>query len=514
MNPFFLQLRTLWGQLGINQRVTLGVAALAVVGGMVALVLWSGRPQMQLLYGRLGEKELSEVVAAVQEQGVKFEMGNGSIYVPSEQVHKLRMVLAQKGVPAGEGVGFEVFDRANFGISDFVQRTNYVRALQGELSRTISQLQGVRSARVLIVVPENRLLFSDVKAKPTASVFIEGQVGASAVNSIRFLVANAVEGLRADDVAVVDHRGTALTDGLKEDSQLGAASTQMKLRKNVEDYLSGKAETMLSKVLGPGAAVVRVSADVDSESTTRTEERFDPDSQVIRTETSTDDTTVTNETESAPSADTAGAGAGAGAGANTPGFRGEGPNAQKTLKNSEQSKKNKTQNYEINRITINSVKGPGSIARVTAAVFVAAKAQPRTLAEMDGLRRMVANSIGIKGEDKELMKVVTLEEVSFETPAEPKTGMMDALLANPDLLKNGIAVGVALILFVLFLRMLKGAKPDQIPMELLESQRSARLEEATAGPVTAQMLNNMIRQKPDNVGLALRDWMSNGDGKH
>lgn len=511
MKPFFLQLRTLWGQLGINQRVTLGVAVLAVIGGMIALVAWSGRSQMQLLYGRLGEKELSEVVAAVQEQGVKFEMGNGAIYVPSEQVHKLRMVLAQKGVPAGEGVGFEVFDRANFGISDFVQRTNYVRALQGELSRTISQLQGVRSARVLIVVPENRLLFSDVKAKPTASVFVEGQLAASAVNSIRFLVANAVEGLRADDVAVVDHRGTALTDGLKEDSQLGAASTQMKLRKNVEDYLSGKAETMLSKVLGPGAAVVRVSADIDSESTTRTEERFDPDSQVIRTETSTDDTTVTNETEDAPAPET---GAGTGAAANAPGFRGEGPNAQKTLKNSEQTSKNKTQNYEINRITINSVKGPGSIARVTAAVFVAAKAQPRTPAELDGLRRMVANSIGIQGEDKELTKVVTLEEVAFEPGTEPKTSMMDAILANPDLLKNGLAVGVALILFALFLRMLKGAKPDEIPMELLQSQRAAHLEEAAGGPITAQMLNDMIRQKPDNVGLALRDWMSNGDAKH
>ena len=507
MKPFFQQLSTLWSQLGINQRVTLAVATLAVIGGMIALVVWSGRPHMQLLYGRLGDKELSEVVAVLQEQGVKYEMGSGSVYVPSEQVHKLRMALAQKGVPAGEGVGFEVFDRANFGISDFVQRTNFVRALQGELSRTISQLQGVRSARVLIVVPENRLLFSDAKAKPTASVFVEGQVSTSAVQSIRFLVANAVEGLHADDVAVVDNHGTALTDGLKEDSQLGSASSQMKLRKSVEDYLSGKAETMLSKVLGPGSAVVRVSADVDAESTTRTEERYDPDGQVIRTETTTDDTTVTNETENPQGAETGAAG-------NTPGFRGEGPAAQKTLKNSEQSKKNKTSNYEINRITLNSVKGPGSIARVTAAVFVATKAQPRTPAEMDGLRRMVANAIGIKGEDKELAKIVTLEEVSFETPAEPKTGVGDLIFAHPDVLKNGLAVAVALILFMVFLRMLKGAKPDEIPMELLEAQRSTHLGGAGAGPVTADMLNDMIRQKPDNVGLALRDWMSNGEGRH
>ena len=508
MKTFLQQLRSLWGQLGINQRVTLGVAALAVVGGMVALVAWSGRPQMQLLYGRLGEKELGEVAAVLQEQGVRYELGNGSVYVPSEQVHKLRMQLAQKGVPAGEGVGFEVFDRANFGISDFVQRTNYVRALQGELSRTISQLQGVRSARVLIVVPENRLLFSDVKAKPTASEFVEGQVSAGAVNSIRFLVANAVEGLRSDDVAVVDNRGNALTDGLKEDSQLGAATSQMKLRKTTEDYLSGKAETMLSKVLGPGNAVVRVSADIDSESTTRTEERYDPDGQVIRNETSTDDTTVTNETENSGAAETGAAG-------NTPGFRGEGPAAQKLLKNSEQSKKNKTNTYEINRITINSVKGPGSIARVTAAVFVASKAQPRTPVELDGLRRMVANSIGIKGDDKELAKVVTLEEVSFEAPVEPKAGVADMVFAHPDLLKNGIAVGIALVLFVVFLRMLKRTTPDEIPIELLEAQRGLN-PDGSSGPaaVTAEMLNDMIRQKPDNVGLALRDWMANGESRN
>ncbi len=505
MKNFLQQLRTLWSQLGINQRVSLVLAALAVVGAMTGLVFWSGRPQMQLLYGRLGEKEMSEVVSVLQEQNVKYEMGSGAIYVPSESVHKLRMALAQKGVPAGEGVGFEVFDRANFGISDFVQRTNFVRALQGELSRTISQLQGVRSARVLIVVPENRLLFSDVKAKPTASVFIDGQIGAPQVNAIRFLVANAVEGLHAEDVAVVDNRGNALTDGIKEDSQLGLASTQMKLRKQTEDYLTNKAETMLSKVLGPGNAVVRVSADLESESTTRTEERFDPEGQVNRTETSTEDSTITNETEANSQPQDVGAAG------NVPNFRGDGPAAQK--KNSEQSKKNKSQNYEINRVTTNSVKGPGGVARVSAAVFVAAKAQPRPAAELDGLRRMVANAIGIKGEDKELAKIVTLQEVSFEPVVEPKASMADVVFAHPDLVKNGVAVVIAIGLFMLFLRMLKKTKPDEIPLAMIEQQRKAELQAAATGPVTADMLNDMIRQKPANVGLALRDWMDNSEAR-
>ena len=187
MKEYLQQLRKLWSQLGVNQRVSLGLAVLAVLGGMAAVFLWARQPSMQLLYGRLAEKDVSEVVSAVQAANIRYELGAGgnSIYVPAGEVHKLRMQLAGKGIPSGEGVGFEVFDRPNFGISDFVQRTNYVRALQGELARTISQLSGVRSARVLIVMPENRLLFTDVKAKPTASIFVEGNVSTEGVNSRR-----------------------------------------------------------------------------------------------------------------------------------------------------------------------------------------------------------------------------------------------------------------------------------------------------------------------------------------
>ena len=294
MKDFLEQMKRIWGHLGLNQRITLSVAAAAVVVGMSAIVWWAHRPSMQLLYGRLGDKDVSEIAAAVQEQGVQYQVGNGgsSIYVPSDQVHKLRMVLASKGIPAGEGVGYEIFDRSNFGISDFVQRTNYLRALQGELSRTIGQLHGIRSARVMIVMPENRLLFSEQRSKPTASVFIDTNSAAlpqDNVNAIRFLVANSVEGLRADDVALIDSHGNLLTENLKEDGSLAAASSQMKYRKSVEDYFSNKVETMLGKVLGSGNAVVRVSAEIDADSTTKTQEVFDPESQVVRNEQSTED---------------------------------------------------------------------------------------------------------------------------------------------------------------------------------------------------------------------------------
>lgn len=514
MKNFVQQLAKLWSQLGINQRVMLSLAVVGVIAGMCGLYLWSSRPQMQLLYGRMNEKDVSEVVAAVQEQGVKYELGSGgsAVYVPGDQVHKLRMHLASKGVPSGEGVGFEIFDRTNFGISDFVQRTNYLRALQGELSRTISQLKGVRSARVMIVLPENRLLFTDTKAKPTASVFIDQGMGAlnqEAVNSIRFLVANSVEGLNVNDVAVVDSHGAVLTENLKDDPTLGAASSQMKYRKSVEDYFGGKVESMLAKVLGPGNAVVRVSAEIDSDSSTTVQEKYDPDGQVLRNETSTEDSTTTKETEAGTAPNSP-----VGVTSNTPGP--QNPDSAKTGKNSEQVRKNKTNSYEINRTTTNSVKNPGGIARVSAAVFVAAKAQPRTPQELDSLRKMVVNALGIKSQDaQELDRMVSLQEVPFEAqPAVKTSALTDVVYNNQDILRSALALLIAGGVIFTFLRLLKRVKPDEIPFEILDPSGALLADGAQTGSqVSPEMLNDLIRQKPANVGAALRGWMATPNGK-
>ena len=135
MNNFTQSLLDLWKQLGLNQRVSLIVAAIAVVGGLVGVVLWSQRPDYQLLYARLGEKDTSAIISHLQTLNIPHQVtaGGTAVMVPSNQVHKLRMDLAGKGVPSGDGVGFEIFDKGQFGLSDFVQRTNYLRAVQGEL---------------------------------------------------------------------------------------------------------------------------------------------------------------------------------------------------------------------------------------------------------------------------------------------------------------------------------------------------------------------------------------------
>src|SRR5476651_1574930 len=303
MKNFAQSLLDLWKQLGLNQRVSLVVAALAVTGGLIGVALWSQRPDYQLLFGRLNEKDAASVISYLESQNVPHQVtaGGSAVLVPSNQVYKLRMDLSTKGIPSGDGVGFEIFDKGQFGLSDFVQRTNYMRALQGELARTIVQLQGVRSARVMIVQPENRLLLTEQGVKPTASVFVDignSRFESDQVDSIRHLVANAVQGLDPNHVTVVDNHGRVLSAGLEQDGTLGTASSQIRYRQQIEDYFAKKVESMLSTVIGPGNAVVRVSADIDSEATTLTEEKFDPEGQVIRSQTVTEDTTNTQESHS------------------------------------------------------------------------------------------------------------------------------------------------------------------------------------------------------------------------
>jgi flagellar M-ring protein FliF len=294
------QFQEIWKQLGANQRVSVVLASGVLFLGVIGVAWWSGRPEYSLLYGKLSDGEASKVIAALDDAKVRYKIGSGgsSILVPAEKVHLVRMQLAGKGIPRSDGVGFEIFDKPNFGISDFVQRANYVRALQGELARTIAQIDEVESARVMVVLPENRLLL-DKDKHATASVFIRlrgnTQLSAQAISSIRFLVANSVEGLKPNFVSLVDNQGNVLSENVEPDSLVGLTATQLDARRNLEQYLAKKAEGMLEKVLGPGQAIVRVAADINFDTITRSEEKFDPDGQVIRMQTkdiSTDDSTT------------------------------------------------------------------------------------------------------------------------------------------------------------------------------------------------------------------------------
>lgn len=522
MKPFAQSLLDLWRQLGLNQRVSLAVAGLAIAGAAVALVLWSRQPDFQLLYGRLSEKDAATIVSALQAQNIPHRVsgGGGTIYVPADQVHRLRMDLAGKGVPTGDGVGFEIFDKGQFGLSDFVQRTNYTRAIQGELARTIAQLDGVVHARVMIVQPENRLLITDQGVKPTASVFIElsaSRIDPEAVNSIRHLVANAVQGLTPDEVAVIDQRGRVLSAELKEDPMLGNASSLIRYRQQVEEYFSRKVESMLLPVVGAGNAVVRVSAEIDNEAATLTEERFDPESAVIRSQTNTEDSNNSTETRK---------GGTVGVAANTPEKPAAAAADAAPVVTNAQNRKNHTTSYEINRTLSNVRRNPGGIKSLTAAVFVSSRppgadgaaAPARTAAELDGLRRIVMNALGLKAAaGQSLEEIVSLQETPFQAAVSSHIEQIATETRVQGWVEGAVrylAIAIAVGALFIFYRMVRNQKPEPVSVELLNGSSSPG---GAAGPgpsrgnapatFTPDMLNELIRQKPANVGSALRDWV-------
>jgi flagellar M-ring protein FliF len=525
------QLAQVWRQLGLNQRFSLVLTAAAVLAGLVALVFWSGRADDALLYGRLDDAEAAKVIAALDDAKVPYRIsrGGGAIYVPADKVHAMRMQLAAKGIPRGDGVGFEIFDKPNFGISDFVQRANYLRAIQGELARTIAQVDAVESARVMIVMPENRLLL-DNKKRPTASVFVRvrgnTELPASSVNAIRFLVANAVEGLQPNHVTVVDNLGNVLSENSEADSLGGLTSTQLAVRKNLELYLAKKAEGMLEKVLGPGQAVVRVAADINFDSLTKIEEKFDPEGSVLRTSTVTDENTDSS-TASGPAAGTPGVSA------NTTGDT----NAAATpVTASNTRKKNNTQQFEINKTTSNLIQSAGGVKRLSAAVFIAQKVEgtgadrtpvPRSKEDLEKLRRIVQSALGIQeGADGSRKDEITLEEMPFN---DGGLGELTALLQQDgrkqmwlDYARTGVWPALGLIVLVVFWRAFKRTPLDTIPLGVplaAEASEPAtpsgsgglpapRPRATQPGVVTVDVLNQLIRENPNNMTQAIRTWMT------
>jgi len=277
-------------------------------------------------------------------------------------------------------------------------------------------------------------------------------------------------------------------------------------------------DSMLTKVLGAGNSVVRVSAELETEALSKTDEKYDPEGQVIRTETSQEDVTTTNETEAAPTATgTAGnvppaAGADAGNG---------------TKKVSDANKKTKTTQFEINKVITNAVKAPGSVKMLTVAVLVAPDPvieKEKDAAKKDKLREdrksmlrgVVANALGVA--QKDIKSNVSIEEMPFQASPKADDSIVETLTKNSDLLRDAGAVLVAVILFGAFVRMLRSTKPDQIPMEMLmapsetESSQALSSGKMNSGmsmpqPVTVDLINDMIRRKPENVGAALRTWM-------
>jgi flagellar M-ring protein FliF len=529
-----LQLLEIWKQLGLNQRVSIVFTALVVLGGLLSLVFWSNRADYTLLYGRLDDTEAAKVIAALEEAKVPYKtgQGKGTIHVPADKVYSMRMQLASRGLPRNDGAGYELFEKQPFGLSDFMQRVNYLRAVQGELSRTIGQLDEVDGARVMIVMPENRLL-TDNQKRSTASVFVrvKGQttLAPQAINSIRFLVANAVEGLQPNHVTVVDNRGNVLSENTEADSLIGLTSGQLAIRRAVEQDLARKAEDMLHKVLGPGQAVVRVSADINFDSINRTEEKIDPDSIVARSTTTTDETTDSNTA------------AGAGVAGLTSNISTDTNNAATPLNMSRIKKKVTNNQNDFSKTTSTVLQAPGGIKRLSAAVVVAAKMEgtgaerkvvPRTEDELKRLRALVQSALGVQmATDGGRLDELTLEEMPFNDQGSLELSLqLDQQQRHEfwwNLVRTLAYPMLALTVLGIFMRAFKRTSAETIPIGIPLSQFSGNGggngsrtgnghgtsewgKTPEPGVVTVEVLNRLVRENPSNMNQAIRSWLTNG----
>ena len=288
-NEFSSQLKALFKNLTPAKRFTLITSVGVTIIGFIFLINWAGSPDFQLLYSNLGPEDAGAIVAELKEKRIPYKISsNGnSILAPSKQIYDLRLELAAGGLPRGSGVGFEIFDNAKLGMTEFVQNVNYQRALQGELSRTIDKISGIESSRIHIVMP-SKSLFIEEETPTTASVILNLRSGRwlskDQVQAIVHLVSSSISGLNPENITIVDNHGKMLA-GTKNKSGIGQASSdQLALQEKMEKGLENRIQTMLETALGAGKAITRVSCSLNFRNEEKTEELYQPDNKAIRSE--------------------------------------------------------------------------------------------------------------------------------------------------------------------------------------------------------------------------------------
>jgi flagellar M-ring protein FliF len=374
----------IWKGTSFGQRLTFIVVILGFIAGLLAVTHWVRTPDYGLLYSDLGQREAAEVVSYLKDNDISFKVkDNGStVLVPSNKIYEARMALAKDSLPRGE-VGFELFDKVKFGMSDLAQKVNYRRALQGELSKTISQLDGVEWAKVQIVVPEPSLFVGSEKPA-TASVVLKmrkrNAINDSVLAGVTHLVSSSVEGLDPENISITDSRGNLLSK--TGDSKMSSVvSNQFDLGRKREDYYASQAMSIIEKITGPGKAIVKVSVDLDFKNVDEKQIEYDQDKKVPVSQI------ITTQSTEMP-----GAANGEGAG-----------------KMSKESEETETTQYALSKVERVVSEHEASIKRLTVAVLVdgnyveeeavdgtiSSKYVPRTEEELDQIAAIVKQAIGI-----------------------------------------------------------------------------------------------------------------------
>jgi flagellar M-ring protein FliF len=484
--------------------------------GFGSLIFWNQRPDYQTLFSNLTQEDAAEIVSKLKERKIPYQLSSsgGAILVPREQVYEIRLALASEGLPKGGGVGFEVFDRTSFGTTDFVQRLNYQRALQGELSRTIRQMKEIEQARVHIVTPKESL-FLDEQKKPTASVLIKTRSGMTLapaqVEGIVHLVASAVEGMEPNNVTVVDTSGRILSK--KNDTTLlgQLTATQLEYQRNIEEGLKKKVQGMLEEVLGFNKAIARVSAEVDFQQIDITEERFDPNTVLRSEQKNVERSSVKGTGHSSNKAKSADASA---------------SSSEGSL--SESERQNEVRNYEVSKVN-KKIKSPvGTVKRISVAVIVDGihkettdakgkrqkQYQPRTPEEMKSLENIVKKAIGYdeeRGDQIEVLNIpFNLSPLDEEGAGGKTEGWKEYLLIA---YKPAVSLVLALLFIFFVVRpLLKKKEVQEAPVPPLldrpiQPVTVSEVSEAPKGVDLREQALQLVHSDPSKAAGVIKAWL-------
>ena len=411
--------------IGAVRLVVMGGLVAGLVGFFVFMLSRFAAPSYAVLYSNLDLKDSGRIVQQLESQAIPFELkqGGATITVPGDRVARVRMTMAAQGLPTGGSTGYELFDKADtLGATNFMQNVNLVRAMEGEMSRTVQTITGVRSARVHLVLPR-RELFSRDPQKPSASVVLQMQgsrrLDTEQIGAIQHLVASAVPGLVPSRISIVDDKGSLLARGFEDESSPTAIAAKVEQRRRAFELQLGRTiEELLERTVGPGKVRAEVSADMDYDRITTQEERYDPDGQVVRSTQTISQSANSRDTQNEQAVTVAGAlpDAGGASGA-------EGQSSQTADNRSEE-----TVNYEISKKIVNHVKEAGTVRRLSVAVLVDGLYDktrvgekpvysPRPKEELDMIAALVRGAIGYNEGRGDRVEMISMQFADL-TPAE------------------------------------------------------------------------------------------------
>ena len=482
---------------------------------LMSLVLWAvifGRgPEYVPLFTQLDPRDAGDIVRLLDDKKVPYRLAEGgtAIMVPASTVHGTRLAVASQGLPRGGVVGFEIIDRTQIGTTDFERRINYLRALQGELTRTIMQVEGVEQARVHIVLPEPSVFVS--RARPaTAAVFLKLKpyqtLDRSQVKGIVNLVARSVEGLKPEEVTVVDVYGRILSGDTEEaasaEGSAPSATSLLEIQKGFQKDLERSLQSLLEQVLGPGNVVTRVTAELNFDQKTVEKQLFQPvvdQSGILRS---------MQELQESFSGTGSAAGGVPGVDSNIT-YQAEAAGSQTTSE-----KKEITKNFELNEIKERLVVAPGTVRRLSVAVVVN---RELSATEQKAIENTVTSAIGM---DTQRRDQITVTGLPFNTSmAEEMKVQLEAERKAAASMRRWYVIGTALGLGVLGVLGLQWSRRRRALREAMMAiqQGKVAVRQVASAEVTPEeeekrrireQIEKLAQQKPESVAQLLRTWLT------